>query len=79
MLSEIELVKNQEFELEREGSIISSDVRRVVLRCKEGGPSEEFGAENYCLCYLDTRRILINCCYLKVKESSSVEISIKSQ
>ena len=56
-----------------------SHVGRVVLRCKEGGSSQEFGAENYCLCYLYIRKILINRCYLKVKESSSVEIAIKSQ
>ena len=76
---DIKVVQKQDFELRKKELLRSRQVRRVVLRCKEGGPSEEFGTENYCLCHLYIRKILINCCYLKVKEYGSVEIAIKSQ
>ena len=54
-------------------------MRRVVLGWKEGEPSEESDTENYCLCHLYIRKILINCWHLEDKESKTAEIAMKSQ
>ena len=76
---DIKLVQKQDFELGKKELLRSRQVRRGVVGCTEGEPSEEFGAENYCLCHLYIRKILINCWQLEDKESKTAEIAMKSQ
>ena len=51
----------------------------MLLGRKGREPSEESGAENYDRCHLYIRRILINRCYLKDKESTTAAIGVNSQ
>ena len=76
---DIKVVQKQDFVVGNKELLRSRHVRRVVLGCKEGEPSEESDVENYCLCHLYIRKILINCWHLEDKESKTTEIVVKSQ
>ena len=79
LFPQIKLVQKQDFELGTKELLTCSQVKRVVLERKEGEPSEESDAENYCLCHLYMRKIVENHDYLEVWEYKTVEIEMKSQ
>ena len=70
---DIKLVQKQDFELGKKELLRSRQVRRGVVGCTEGEPSEEFGAENYCICHLYMRKIVENHDYLDGRESEALK------